>query len=268
MPPGRPRKYGPALPPEMVKARRAARRVATKKGIKAIANRVVNSKLETKFVNAGGLFNIAFNSGISSAASEFFSLIPPIQRGNGSWQMQENSVQPLRITTTWHIGLTNVSRSQNLVVDLYLLQNKNVKFFPSLAGTSVRILKNGQSGETQNYNGFINDATLPVQTNDFTLLKHYKIHLCSNVGLSNGDTTNGNAANLGGNMSYKRITYTYKHKSPLKYNPNGDLVNAQYPNNCAPFWCLGYSKVDGTSPDVANQNVTVSSVTMMTYKDA
>ena len=208
-----------------------------------------------------------FNSAITSSALEFFSLIPPITRGNGSWQMQENSLQPLRITTTWHIGLTNVSRSQNLVVDLYLLQNKNIKFFPSLSGSTVKILKTGQSTETQAYNGQIQDAAQPVQTNDFTLLKHYRFHLCSNVGFSNGDTTNGNAANLGGSMSYKRITYTYKHKSPLKYTPDG-ATGPIYPNNAAPFWCLGYSKVDGTAPDIVNQNVTVTSSTMMTYKDA
>jgi len=263
-----PPKIGPRLPNGAF-ARRG-RKPGTKVTKKVVANtveRAINRTLETKFVSADNLSNINFNSGITSAATEFYSLIPSITRGNGSWQLLDNSLKPLMIKTTWHIGLASVSRSQNLVVDLYLLQNKNVKTYPSLVGTSPAFLKQGQSGEIQNYNGYIQDGNQPINTALFTLLKHYRIHLASNVGLSNGDTTSGNAPNIGGNMSYRRITYTYKHKSPLKYTP-GSGTGPIYPNNTAPFWCLGYSKIDGSNPDVAQQNVTVTTNCQMFYKDA
>jgi len=263
-------KIGPLLPSGAFSRRGrkpgTKNKVTTKKGIKAVVNRTLNSKLETKFVSADNLSNINFNSGISSSSVEFYSLIPSITRGTGSWQMMDNSITPLTIKTTWHIGLSALARTQNLVVDLYLLQNKNVKTYPSLAGTSVAFLKQGQSGEVQNYNGYIQDGNQPINTALFTLLKHYRVHLASNVGLSNADTTSGNAPNIGGSMSYRRITYIYKHKSPLKYTPGGS--GPLYPNNTAPFWCLGYSKVDGSTPDSANQNITVTTNCQMFYKDA
>jgi len=260
--------------------RRGARRVRTaakKAGasksmvslIRKVATKVAMAPLETKFVNANGLSNVPFNSGISSSTLEFYSLIPSITRGSGSWQLLDNSLVPLSITTHFHIALSNVARSQNLVVDLFLLENKNIKTFPALAGSTVRILKTGQATETQNYNGLIQDSSLPIQTNDFKVLKHYKFQLASNVGNANSDVISGNSPNLPGGLSYKRITYTYKNvaRNKLMYTPDGS-TGPIYPNNTAPFWCLGYSKVDGSSPDITQQNVTVTTTCQMTYKDA
>jgi len=148
------------------------------------------------------------------------------------------------------------------------MENKNIKTYPALAGSSVRFLKTGQSTETQNYNGLIQDSSLPVDTNSFKVLKHYKFHLTANVGLPNGDSTTGNSPNVSG-QSYKRITYTYKNtaRNKLLYTADG-TTGPVYPNNTAPFWCLGYSKVDGTAPDITQQNVTVTSTCQMFYKDA
>lgn len=261
----RSKKFGPK--------RRVARKAKASKSLTTmvtkIAKRAALGPLETKFVTGGGISNISFNSGVTSSTLEFYSLIPPIVRGNGSWQLLDNSLVPLAITTTWHIGLANVARSQNLVVDLYLLENRNIKTFPSLAGSSVRFLKTGQNTETQNYNGFIQDSSQPIETNTFKLLKHYKFQLSSNVGLANSDTTSGNAPNLPGGLSYKRISYTYKNtaRNKLIYTPDGATGNI-YPNNTAPFWCLGYSKVDGSAPDVTQQNVLVTTTCRMFYKDA
>jgi len=67
--------------------------------------------------------------------------------------------------------------------------------------------------------------------------------------------------------SFKKITYNYYRKAPLKYEADGTTTPV-YPNNDAPFWCFGYAKVDGTGPDVVTQNVTVTTQCSMTYKDA
>lgn len=260
------------VPKRRAVRKRKTRASAPSKGLKSLVTKIAKKAalqpLETKYVTGGSLSNILFNSGISSSTLEFYSLIPPISRGSGSWQLLDNSLVPLSISTTFHIALTAVPRSQNLVVDLFLLENRNVKTFPALAGTSVRILKTGTSSETQNYNGFIGDSALPININSFKLLKHYKIHLASNVGTANGDTVSGNAPNVSGE-SYKRITYTYKNaaRHKLMYTADG-VTTPIYPNNTAPFWCLGYSKTDGTAPDVTQQNVIVTTTCQMFYKDA
>jgi len=235
-------------------------------GWKSAVMKLINSKLETKFVTGGGLINVPFNSGISGP-SEFYSIIPPIVRGPGSWQLLDNQLSPLRINTKFTICLSNVSRTQNLMVNLFIFKHKKFNAFPNLlTGSDARILKTGQSTETQNYNGFISDAQLPINTNTFTLLKKYSFKLISNVGLSNGDTTNGNAPNMD-RHSVKQISYTYKRKAILKYKAD-QTASPIYPENDAPFWCIGYSKTDGSAPDALQQNITVTTQCSMTYKDA
>jgi len=239
---------------------------------KSAVMKLVRSQLETKFVTGGSLVNVDFNSGISGP-SEFYSIIPPITRAiagaapTGSWQLAENALSPIRIQTQFTIGLSNVSRSQNLMVDLFILKHKRFKSFPSLATSAdARILKTGAATQTQQYNGFITDSGLPINTNTFTVLKRYKFKLISNVGLSNGDTTNGNAPNMDVH-NVKRITYNYYRKAPLKYKADG-ATTPIYPENDAPFWCIGYSKVDGSAPDSLQQNITVNTMCSMTFKDA
>lgn len=233
--------------------------------VQKIVKRAINTQLENKFVTGGGLINVAFNLGIGGP-SEFYSIIPPIGRGNGSWQLLDNELKPLNINTRFTVCLSNVSRSQNLIVTLFILKHKRFRSFPALvAGSDARILKTGASSETQQYNGFISDADLPINTNTFTLLKKYRFSLVSNVGLSNGDVTNGNAPNM--LSCVKHIVYNYKRKAALKYKPDGSL-SAIYPENDAPFWCIGYSKVDGSAPDAVQQNITVTTQCSMSYQDA
>ena len=227
---------------------------------------MMNRMLETKFVAPSSLLNVNFNSGIGGP-SEFYSIIPPIRRGTGSWQLLENQLNPISIKTTFTFCLSNVSRTQNLICTLYILKHKRFNSYPALvAGSDARILKNGQSTETSNYNGFIIDGDLPINNNTFTLLKKYTFRLISNVGLSNNDVQPGNAPNVDFN-TVKKLSYVYKRKAPLKYKPDGALTDI-YPENDAPFWCFGYAKVDGSAPDALNQNVSVSTTSQMSYKDA
>jgi len=238
----------------------------TKAKMRAAVMKLIRGQLESKYVTGGSLSGINFNSGITGP-SEFYSIIPPIVRGNGSWQLLDNQLTPTRIQTQFTFALSNVSRTQNLMCHLFILKHKRIKSYPLLAtNADARILKTGSSSETQQYNGFIQDAGQPINTNTFTLLRKYSFQLMSNVGLSNGDLTNGNAPNSD-KHSIKRITYNYYRKAPLKYKADG-ATGAIYPENDAPFWCFGYSKTDGSAPDALIQNVTITTQCSMTYKDA
>lgn len=239
---------------------------------KSAVMKLVNSQLETKFLNSGGLSAINFNSSIGSPV-EFYSIIPPITRASagtvtGSWQLAENALSPLRISTHFTVCLANVGRTQNLMCHLFIMKHKRIKSFPALnvAGVDARFLKSGQSSETQLYNGFIQDAMQPINTSTFTLLKKYSFPLISNVGLANGDTNIGNAPNTE-NKSVKKLIYNYYRKAPLKYKMDQSTAPI-YPENDAPFWCFGYSKVDGSAPDALVQNVTITTSNQMTFKDA
>lgn len=234
--------------------------------IRQVSAKTTLSELETKYVTGDSISNISFNSSID-LASEFRSLIPTLMTGNGNWLRQGNQVTPITIRTDFYICLAPYTRTQNLVVNLWLLENRSLKNFDQLIQTSnsnVRFLKSGASSITQQYNGNLNESNLPIYNEQFKLLKHYQFQLTSNVGLSEGDTTAGNAPNIGKSESYKHIKFIYDSPKVLKYNTPGDT----YPSNCAPFWCIGYAKVDGSSPDFVNQNIVVTTNCSMTYKDA
>jgi len=246
-------------------ARKANKSLKLVQTIKNVAKRTALGLLETKFVtqreNA-----VTFNSIIDTGGAEMYSLIPKCAQGVGTWERVEDSVQPLSIRTNWHIALGPNVRSSNIRCVLYCLQHKSLKYFPDLqAGyaTGPNILKTGTVGLTSEYGGRIVDENLPINNDEFTLLKKFTFNLIANVGVPNGDTTAGNSPNA--IPSFKNLSYSYKLKSQLKYTPGGGTT---LPNGHAPFWVFGYSHTDGTAPDILNRDVLVSYITQMTYKDA
>ena len=246
------------------------------KAIKQIVNKTLNSKLETKYVVAGGLNNVTFNGAISGP-NEYYSIIPPIERGVGSWQMVGNAITPMEVRTDFHIGLTDVTRTESFVCVLFILESKRVKDYPLLTAlgpsatfinATPNILKSGSSTQAQAWDGTPASLGLPVNNSEFTLLKKFVFKMDKNSGAQNGDVSQWVSPNVGGSSNYKHIVYKYKgYPKQLKYAPDGSS-GAQYPNNDAPFWCIGYFKTDGTVADVAFQNINVTTVTSMTFKDA
>jgi len=242
------------------KANRAPK--ALVKTIRRVARSEALKTQETKFVlEAGGA--VQFNSPINGGFAEMYNLIPPVAAGDGTFERLDDCLQPLNIRTNWYIALTNAVRSMNIRCVLYCLQDKRVRYYPDLATTTngPAFLKSGVSDIPTIYNGNIGSEDLPVNLKEYTLLKCFKFNLIGNVGNPNGDTNAGNSPNA--MPSYKNLSYTYPIKSQLKYSEN-----ALFPNGHAPFWVFGYSHTDGTVPDIINQDVSISYVTQMTYKDA
>jgi len=221
--------------------------------------------LETKFV-VTRFEGVQFNSAINSGFSEMYPLIPGITQGSGTYQRLDDALQPMSIRTNWHIALSTASRSMNIRVVLYCLQHKSIRHYPDLSvyTSGPEFLRSGNSSLTTEYSGKITDEDLVINGEEFTLLKKYAFNLMSNVGSPNGDTVAGNSPNT--MPSFKNISYNHKLKSQLKYTAG--MSGTTYPNGHAPFWVLGYSHTDGTAPDVLFQDVIVSCMTSMTYKDA
>jgi len=235
--------------------------------IKNVAKSQALSLLETKYVTQR-FAGLTFNSRINGGYAEMYSLIPVIREGpvENGWERAGDRLQPLSIRTNWHIALSTASRSMNIRCVLYCLQHKSIKHFPDLAAylTGPNFLKSGDSTLTQNYDGVITDENLLTNNDEFTLLKKFTFNLMANVGSPNGDTVSGNSPNTV--PSFKNLSYTYPCKSQLKYTAG--VAGDSYPNGHAPFWVLGYSHTDGTGPDIAFKDVSVSAITSMTYKDA
>jgi len=232
--------------------------------VKQVSKSQAMRLLETKFVTQRDNA-VTFNSAIDGGYNEMYTLIPKCSQGVGTWQRVEDSIQPVSIRTNWHIALGPNVRSSNIRCVLYCLQHKSLKYFPDLSvyTSGPPMLKTGTVGLVSEYGGRVVDENLPINTDEFTLLKKFTFNLMANVGAPNGDTTAGNSPNT--IPSFKNLSYTYKCKSPLKYTPGG---TTDFPNGHAPFWVFGYSHTDGTAPDIANRDVLISYINQMSYKDA
>jgi len=234
------------------------------KMVRRIAQSVVNSELETKYTNDIRQ-NVLFNAVISNV-TEFYPLIPTVNQGTGAWQRANNELTPLSVTATFHVALAPLTQSNNLVVTFYALRRKSQKNMLDLLSTgNAQILKNGQSSQIALYNGFICDQDLPLNVDEYTLIHKRSFLLTNNVGLPNGDTTNGNSPNT--SNTYKTFKFRVPTPKTLKYSPIGGGT-ANYPTNDAPFWCIGYAKLDGSAPDYLVKRLIVSSSIQMTFKDA
>jgi len=200
-------------------------------------------------------------------------MLPPVAvstSNNQTWARVGNEISPKSLKVHLTIGLNSVQRSNVFRVDVYILTRKDLKILsPSgiLNDTAVPLLFNtGFAGGLTPYTGYPTIPVLRYNLNQFTVVRHKTFTLCGNVGLPNGDTTNGNAPNLlPGAVKYLNLDIPCP--KTLKYDELVATTNV-FPNNFAPFMVIGYSKIDGTAPDVLNQSIVASWTVAMTYKDA
>lgn len=252
---------------DAAKLYRAQQFAKTPKAIKLAVKRAVTGQLEKKFVsNATNSAN--FNSGIS-VLGDLKALVPQITAGTGSWQRLDQRITPLRLTTDWHFAFNDgITRSMNILVTLYCFHKKNIRYVPDMAldvtTNGIQLLQSGNSGVVQPYNGYVSESDLPINKDSYTLIKKFTFQLCNNVGFPNGDTTAGNAPNVGLAASHKHISLTVKTPKQLTYKP-GAVV---YPDGFAPFWAVGYAHIGGQAPDAVNTDLNVSWNTKMVYTDA
>jgi len=134
-----------------------------------------------------------------------------------------------------------------------------------LASGGAPLLYNNGNGSNVLYSGYPSVALMKQNFEQFTF-HHHKSHVfLQNVGLPNGDTTTGNSPNVTNPSASVSYTFDIKLPKKLLYDEAGGVI---YPNNSAPFFCIGYEKLDGTAPDVANQNISAAWSNNLWFYDA
>jgi len=239
--------------------------------VSALVNKIVNRKLETKYAtdrrNA-----ITFNSGIS-AWSEAYPILPPVpEEGTTpqSFARVNDQISPLNLKLDLNVAINAVARSVAVRVDVFVLTYKLNKYWPNVSALSgtPQLYRTGTTGaQTQGYDGVMSSTFLRMNLNSFSVIRHKSFLLGGNVGLPNGDTTNGNAPNMSLPGMSRKLSMVIPCPKTLKYDESS-ASSVTYPNNFAPFLFIGYSKVDGTGPDVSFASVVASWTNSLTYKDA
>jgi len=243
---------------------------ATKKSVVKLVKSVMASEIETKFVSQT-VANTSFNSEITNA--DIIQLLPAIQQMDSSnvgsaWQRNGTKISPKSLTFNCQWQITPVNRSLAVVVHYFILVSKQYKSASALSGVTMgRLLRSGATSLYEPFNGYINNSFLPVNEEEFTVIKRGHFLLYKNTGDVQDSTTAGNQPIVA--PVCKIMKFRIPVPAKLTYDQDSSLPRTVlYPNGYAPFMVFGYTHQDGTVPDMANQDVTLTARSQMWFDDA
>jgi len=246
--------------------------VVTKKAQVALIKSVIARVEETKYRSELTINSVPFNSQITNA--DVIPLLPKLaQQPNDAvtYEREGMKISPKKLRIYAEVCLTNVERSSALVVCYWVLTAKNVKHMPNLTlsnGINMgQLLRTGDAFLTQNFNGFVQDWSLPVNSAQFTVLKRGSFQLGKNTGQIQDSTTAGNQPIA---QAVRHVLdFTLKTPATLTYDEDTDSPRTVlYPNSYAPFMVFGYYHQDQTTPDIVNQDIRVNLRSHLWYDDA
>jgi len=265
--------YKSKFKPKRVGARKSAPRTSKPKTAKAVVSlvkSVLANEIETKFVSTT-VANTAFNSEITNA--DIITILPPLQQLDSSnvgaaWQRSGTKISPKSLTLNCQWQLTPVARSTAVVVHYFILTSKIFKSMNSISGVQMgRLLRTGAASLAEPFNGYINNTFLPINDQEFNVIKRGHFVLQKNTGTVQDDTTAGNQPLV--NPVCKIMKFKIPLPAKLTYDQDGGLPRTVvYPNGYAPFLVFGYTHQDGTVPDMLNQDVTLTARSNMWFDDA
>lgn len=226
-----------------VRRKRYSKRKTSKmvKMIRRVARSVVSRNNETKQVTT--LNDIYFNSSIS-AVSEFYSLIPAISQGVGDYQRIGQKIRMKYLTIKGSVSYeTAIGTTNNLpiYVDMFVLADKIQKSQNS-SPHDYRILN--ASGSPVAYNGTGPYSHLPVNTEEFTLVKRIRKKLALNWAPGNTSTTITDP-----NQPLRAF---FKLKIPVNRKvADYESASANLPQNCNYWLAAGFTQYTDSTQTAA-----------------
>jgi len=245
----------------------------TKQAQVALIKQVIAREDETKFRSELLLNGVTFNSQIAGA-SDIIRLLPKLVQGqpstgSGIFERQGRKISVRSFTVHADFCLTDVARSSAVVVCWWILSHKEIKQQNGLSAINLGgLLMTGDDNNVQNFNGFVQDAMLPINNTKFSVLKSGKFQLAKNTGTIQDDTTAGNQPLAGQAI---RHSLSVRMKCPKVWTYEQDENSPRtvyYPSGYAPFMLIGYYHQNHTAPDTANQDVTCTLRSNLYYDDA
>lgn len=287
------------------KGRRSTRRTLPKgpskalapparKAVTAIAKRVLNRKVETKFVTSNTpeyTYQAVYGSTIPTGGiPQIFGCLPQLTEGNTSYQRKGNKVNPTRHVTDLRFVFNDdpilisgggphpaAQAGWDITIHVWYGFAKRYKQLNDAVivnGTQLlqEHLQDGQGNEFP-WSGQLLAELQDINTEVFQL-KHKKVRMYKDAGLANvGDTA---SPSLTTPMSEaKRMRLVWSPPKTLTYGEDGKIL----PENYAPIIIVGYCHNDATQASfVANAGATANldyipavkmcKVDKLYYKDA
>lgn len=264
------KRSGKKSKPRASKAKAAPK---TKQAQVALIKQVIAREDETKFRSELLVNKVPFNSQIT-LASDIIRLLPKIVQGqpntgNSIYERTGRKISVRNFTVNAEFCLTDVDRSSALVVCYWILTHKEIKQQNGLAAMNLGgLIMTGDDNNVQNFNGYVQDAMLPINNTKFTVLKSGRFQLGKNTGTVQDSTTGGNQP-LAGQAVRHAISVKMNCPKTWTYEQDENTPRTVfYPSGYAPFMLFGYYHQNQTSPDGGFQDVTLTLRSNVYYDDA
>ena len=261
---GRPFRKAISTAPAVRKAIRKVKNTALARKVLTVVNRHKESKYCGELdQNALGLVQ-----GVT-VPGELYRMVPRTTQGVADHQRIGNTIEPKKA----HLYLTlNFDTSDAFAVDqwvnILILRVKGAQTAATVAQTpAASLLRFGNGTNTdpnspnqQEMLSIYNN--LPVNPDQFTLLKRYRFRMSKGVGFLNsvGAPIPPDCPTISSQSSVKFIKYSWTPPA-LHYNAAGDTL----PSNHYPVWCAWATNTDGSPTQT---KINISSRLEMYYKDA
>lgn len=263
--------------PSKGRARRMRARSAPSKSFVRNVKQVVKSLTETKqaFHNSGNSLTF-FNSGIDSAG-DMLQVVPNIAQSVADNGRIGDQIRSQRLNIRGYLKL-NINAASGTAGDSTTLPNViarlmvvSIKSRSNYADASAGVgflstlLKKG--GTTVGFTGLLSDINAPINRDVFTVHADRKFYLNQDYVNAIGASVPSQylAQNIKNTVKFFNINVKCKNKL-LKYDE--DVAGGTQPTNFAPMLLLGYSYLDGSSPDTLSTNLGMQYITTLSYEDA
>jgi len=240
--------------------------------IKAV-RKIIDSNQETKQAfHTTGPSLVLYNSGIDSSG-DMSQILPAISQGLDANNRIGEQIRAKSLNVKGYIRLNvnDVAESTkltNVIVRMMVVSLKVRSAFPDAQGSTAQLqslLKKG--GTTTGFSGVLSDIYAPINTDLWTVHHDKKFYLSqSYVNVTGASPPTATIAqDISKTVKFFNFNVKCKNKV-LKYDE--DTASNIYPTNFAPMILLGYSYLDGSSPDVLLTNVGLSYDSVLNYEDA
>lgn len=254
-------------------AQKGWKKAYNKKAFTKNVKKIVQAMTETKKAfHASGDSLVKFNSGINSAG-DMMQLFPNIAQGPDEGQRIGNLIRTHSLRVKGYLKLdinedNNVTKLPSVAVRMMIVSMKTRPCYfdaTGTPGTLATLLEKGQA--TVGFTGLLTDLYAPINTDVFTVHHDETIYLNQSFINSVGASVPSQYLAQDVSQTVKFFDIPVKCKNKLiRYDV--DVGGGLFPTNFGPFLLVGYSYLDGSSPDVVDTKLGLQYDTILTYEDA
>lgn len=262
-------KYAKKSVPTVKKAVRKARVTNFNRKVKMVLSSLAEDK--QAFLTTGNSLS-KFNSGIDSVG-DLIQVLPGISQGVAENQRIGNQIRAKNLNIKGYLKLdvndiNDSTKLPNIVARMMVVTMKTAPCFTEAQGQAPKVgtlLKKG--GTTTAFSGILSDIYAPINRDVFTVHYDQKFYLNQSYVNATGPSPPSTIISQDVSKTVKFFNINIKCKNRvLKYDEDvaGDIL----PSNFGPFLLLGYSYLDGSSPDVLSTPLGLQFDSTFNYEDA